>query len=70
LVVRVVATAATQDTLETATRRALALGLASPAGMSMSGQSVGDEPHALLSLWPGTLDRHLVIPSVAFTEVA
>lgn len=69
LLVRVVASAKTPDVLQTATRRALALGLACPAGMSITGQSVGDDPRTLLSLWPATLARDQVTPSVSFMEV-
>jgi hypothetical protein len=64
LMVRVVATADQPDTLKTAVRRAMALGLSSPAGMSVSGQSVGDDPHILVALWPALLRREAVTPQV------
>ena len=69
LLVRVAFSAASAETLVTATRRALSMGLACPAGMSVTGQSVGDDPRPLLSLWPATLPRAFVTPIVTFTEV-
>jgi hypothetical protein len=64
LIVRVMFTAADADTLKTAVRRAMALGLSGPAGMAVSGTTVGAEPRALLGLWPALLDRTLVEPGV------
>jgi hypothetical protein len=71
LIVRVMFTANDQDTLKTAVRRALALGLSGPAGMAISGQSVGDDPRTLLGLWPALIAREAVEPGVrvAVTEV-
>jgi Acyclic terpene utilisation family protein AtuA len=69
LMVRVVFTADDPATLKTAVRRALALGLSGPAGMSVSALSVGAEPRPLLGLWPALLPRELVTPVVEITEV-
>jgi hypothetical protein len=70
LMVRVVFTADEPSILKTAVRRALALGLSGPAGMSVSSLSVGAEPRPLLGLWPALLRRDRVRPVVEITEVA
>ena len=57
LVARVMFTAGDQQTLKTAVRRAMALGLSGPAGMSVSGTSVGADPRPLLGLWPALVRR-------------
>jgi hypothetical protein len=67
LVVRVMFSAADQETLKTAVRRAMALGLSGPAGMSVSGGSVGADPRPLLGLWPALVLREAVEPHVAVT---
>ncbi len=69
LIVRVMFTAAEQDTLKAAVRRAMALGLSGPAGMSVSGTTVGAEPRYLLGLWPALLPRERVEPVVTMVEV-
>ena len=71
LIVRVMFTAADADTLKTAVRRAMALGLSGPAGMSVSGTTVGADPRPLLGLWPALVSREAVEPhiSVALSEV-
>jgi hypothetical protein len=70
--VRVVFTADDARTLKTAVRRAMALGLSGPAGMSVSGTAVGAEPRPLLGLWPTLVRRGEVEPNVTVTveEVA
>jgi hypothetical protein len=65
LMVRVMFTASDQETLKAAVRRAMALGLSGPAGMSVSGTTVGAEPRYLLGLWPALVARELVEPQVA-----
>ncbi len=67
LIVRVLFTAGDQETLKTAVRRAMALGLSGPAGMAVSGQSVGDDPRPLLGLWPALVAREAVEPGVRVT---
>jgi len=69
LIVRVMFTAADTDTLKTAVRRAMALGLSGPAGMAVSGGTVGAEPRPLLGLWPALIAREAVTPSVTLNEV-
>jgi hypothetical protein len=69
LIVRVMFTAADQETLKMAVRRALALGLSGPAGMSVSGQSVGADPRPLLGLWPALVSREAVEPHITVTIV-
>jgi Acyclic terpene utilisation family protein AtuA len=64
LVVRVMFTADEQETLKSAVRRAMALGLSGPAGMSVSGTSVGADPRPLLGLWPALVRRDLVEPGI------
>jgi hypothetical protein len=65
LMVRVMFTASDAETLKTAVRRAMALGLSGPAGMSVSGTTVGAEPRLLLGLWPALIARDKVEPGVA-----
>ena len=71
LIVRVMFSAADADTLKSAVRRAMALGLSGPAGMSVSGTTVGADPRPLLGLWPALVSRAAVEPhvAVAITEV-
>jgi hypothetical protein len=42
----------------------MALGLSGPAGMSVSGASVGADPRPLLGLWPALVRRDLVEPGI------
>ena len=63
LIVRVVLSAHEPDTLKTAVRRAMALGLSGPAGMAVSGGTVGAEPRPLLGLWPTLIRREVVEPA-------
>lgn len=67
LVTRVMFTAADAVTLKTAVRRAMALGLSGPAGMSVSGGTVGAEPRPLLGLWPALIQRERVEPDISVT---
>ena len=69
LIVRMVCTADDPATLKAAVRRAMALGLSGPAGMSVAGLSVGAEPRPLLGLWPALVRRELVSPVVEITEI-
>ncbi|MFI5271453.1 MAG: acyclic terpene utilization AtuA family protein [Ktedonobacterales bacterium] len=69
LMVRVMFTSADADSLKVAVRRAMALGLSGPAGMSVAPGTVGAEPRPLLGLWPALLPRELVEPRVTLMEV-
>jgi hypothetical protein len=69
LVVRVMFTAREAVTLKDAVRRAMALGLSGPAGMAVSGGTVGAEPRLLLGLWPALVRRELVVPFVQVSVI-
>ncbi|MBL8133271.1 MAG: DUF1446 domain-containing protein [Anaerolineae bacterium] len=68
VIVRVVFTAADAETLKTAVRRAMANGLACPAGMSVSGQTVGAEPNPVVGLWSALVSRQHIQPQVSIVE--
>jgi hypothetical protein len=69
LMVRVAFTAHDPQILTTAVRRALALGLSGPAGMSVAGVTVGGEPRPLLGLWPALISRSVVESGVRIAMV-
>ena len=69
LAVRVTAFARDQNVLKQAVRRMMALGLSGPAGMSVSGQTVGAEPRPVLGLWPALVSREKVLAKVEVCEV-
>ncbi len=69
LAVRVSAIAKDPNTLKQAVRRMMALGLSGPAGMSVSGLTVGAEPRPLLGLWPALISRDKVEHHVELCEV-
>lgn len=69
VLVRVVFTAADVETLKTAVRRAMANALTCPAGMSVSGQTVGAEPSPVVGLWSALVSREQVTPQAAYLIV-
>ncbi|HEX6777749.1 MAG TPA: hypothetical protein VF099_06080, partial [Ktedonobacterales bacterium] len=69
LAVRVTAFARDPNVLKQAVRRMMALGLSGPAGMSVSGQTVGAEPRPVLGLWPALVSREKVQAKVEVCEV-
>ena len=69
LVVRVTFAARDEATLKTAVRRMMQNGLSGPAGMSISGTTIGAEPRIVLGLWPTLIDRELVQPQVTMLDV-
>ena len=69
VVMRVVFTAADQATLKTAVRRMMGNGLSGPAGMNVSGATVGAEPRAVVGLWPTLMARSRVTPEIEYTMV-
>jgi hypothetical protein len=69
LMVRVMFTAQDQETLRAAVQRAMALGLSGPAGMAVSGTTVGAEPRYLLGLWPALVSRERVEPGVSISII-
>lgn len=68
-VVRVMFTAADQDTLKMAVRRVMANGLSCPPGMSVSGTTVGAEPRYIIGLFPALISREAVSPHITVYEV-
>ncbi|MEP6987244.1 MAG: acyclic terpene utilization AtuA family protein, partial [Chloroflexota bacterium] len=69
VILRVVFTAKDQDMLKTVVRQINTMGLSGPAGMSVSGASVGGNPHVILGLWPTLVARDKVSPQVDYWEV-
>ncbi|MCB9452748.1 MAG: DUF1446 domain-containing protein [Anaerolineaceae bacterium] len=69
LIVRVVFTAPDADTLKTAVRRLMNDGLSGPAGMSISGTTIGQDPRPIVGLWPTLIGREQVTPHIAYYDV-
>ncbi len=69
VMVRVMFTAADQDTLKNAVRQIMTTGLSGPAGMSVSGSTVGGEPRVVIGLWPTLIGRDKVQAVVEYWEV-
>jgi len=70
VIVRVTFTAADQDTIKTAVRRVMANGLSCPAGMSVSGTTVGADPRVIVGLWATLIPRENIEPSLTFLETS
>lgn len=69
IIVRVIFTARDAETLKTAVRRMMTNGLSGPAGMSVSGATIGGEPRAIIGLWPALIPREYVQPQVHLLEI-
>jgi len=69
VVVRVMFTAQDQQTLKNVVRQIMTTGLSGPAGMSVSGTTVGAEPRAIIGLWPALVGREHVQPVIEYWEV-
>jgi hypothetical protein len=69
LVVRVVFTADDEATLKNAVRALMNHGLSGPAGISVSGASLGGDPRIILGLFPTLIRRDHVQPQVTYLEV-
>lgn len=69
VIVRVVFTADDQDTLKNAVRQIMTTGLSGPAGMSVSGTTVGGDPRYVIGLWPTLIGRDKVQPTIEYWEV-
>lgn len=69
IIVRVMFTAQDQDTLKNAVRQIMTTGLSGPAGMSISGTTVGAEPRYVIGLWPALVGRGSVQPVVEYFDV-
>jgi hypothetical protein len=67
--VRLTFTAEQPETLKTAVRRLLANGLSGPAGMNVSGASIGGEPRAVVGLFPTLVAREMVETEIAYVEI-
>jgi hypothetical protein len=68
VIVRVTFTAADPDTLKTAVRRVMANALSCPAGMSVSGTTVGADPRVIIGLWATLVDRASIKAEVTYFE--
>jgi hypothetical protein len=69
VIVRVMFTAGDQETLKNAVRMIMTTGLSGPAGMSVSGTTVGGEPRYIIGLWPTLVGRDKVTPTVEYWDV-
>lgn len=69
LIVRVMFTARDEATLKNAVRLMMNNGLSGPAGMSISGTTVGADPRIILGLFPTLIDRKHVTPNITYLEV-
>jgi hypothetical protein len=69
LVVRVMFTAADEATLKNAVRLMMNNGLSGPAGMSISGSTIGGDPRIILGLFPTLIAREHVTPRIDYWEV-
>ncbi|MCA9904786.1 MAG: DUF1446 domain-containing protein, partial [Anaerolineae bacterium] len=69
VVVRVVFTAESQDTLKAAVRRIMANGLSGPAGMNVSGATISGDPRAIIGLFPTLIGRDKVQTEIHYLEV-
>lgn len=69
LIVRVMFTAADPNTLKQAVRRLMNNGLSGPAGMAISGSTIGQDPRPIVGLWPTLIDRAHIAPQITYLEV-
>jgi hypothetical protein len=69
IIVRVMFTAADQETLKNAVRAIMTTGLSGPAGMSVSGTTVGAEPRFIIGLWPTLIRCEHVQSTIEYWEV-
>ncbi len=69
VVVRVMFTARDQEALKSVVRQIMTTGLSGPAGMSVSGTTVGAEPRAIIGLWPTLVGREQVTRQIEYLEV-
>ncbi len=70
LVIRVMFTAQDEGTLKTAVRKLMTNGLSGPAGMSISGTTVGAKPRIVLGLWPTLVQQEYVKPRIDYLVVS
>ena len=69
LVVRVMFTASDEATLKNAVRLMMNNGLSGPAGMSISGTTIGGDPRIILGLFPTLIAREHVVPQINYVMV-
>jgi hypothetical protein len=69
LVVRVMFTAKDEATLKNAVRLLMNNGLSGPAGVSVSGTTVGGEPRAIIGLFPTLIERTHIQHQIHYVEV-
>jgi hypothetical protein len=69
IIARVMFTAADQETLKSAVRAIMTTGLSGPAGMSVSGTTVGAEPRTIIGLWPTLIRRDHIHPTIDYWTV-
>ncbi|MBL8120369.1 MAG: DUF1446 domain-containing protein [Anaerolineae bacterium] len=69
VIVRVMFTSQDQDALRQVVRQINTLGLSGPAGMSVSGTTVGGDARVILGLWPTLVQRERVQAQVEYWEV-
>jgi hypothetical protein len=69
VVVRVAFSSHDPEALKTAVRQIMTTGLSGPAGMSVSGTTVGAEPRYIIGLWPALVGRQQIMPQIAYYEV-
>jgi hypothetical protein len=70
VIVRVMFTAQDQDALKNVVRQIMTTGLSGPAGMSVSGTTVGAEPRYVIGLWPTLVGREKMKSTVSYLEVS
>lgn len=70
LVIRVMFTAQDESTLKTAVRKLMTNGLSGPAGMSISGTTIGAKPRIVLGLWPTLVQQEYVKPRIDYLVVS
>ena len=68
VIVRVMFSAQETDQLKNVVRQINTMGLSGPAGMSLSGTSVGGDPHVILGLWPTLVGRDKLEAVVEYLE--
>ncbi len=69
LIVRLVFTSTDPSVLKTAVRKLMNNGLSGPAGMAISGATIGMQPRPIVGLWATLIDRGHIQPQIEYFEV-
>lgn len=69
LIVRAVFHAADPNTLKQAVRKLMNNGLSGPAGMAISGTTIGAEPSPIVGLWPTLISREHIQPTIDYITI-